>query len=465
MAEVILINCPISFNTPKPSGDETSEPPLGIMYIASYLEKYGISVKIFDPSAQRISLVTLLKIIVEESPLIVGLSALTSSLQSAIQLANAIKERKDLGITIGIGGPHVNVDPDFIDRFPIFDFEVVGDGEKTMLKIVEKIKNGDRVSEIYFGEQIKNLDELPFPSRHQLDVRHYHPHEPCAVMIASRGCPFNCSFCSIPGFNRKVRCRSAKNIVDEMEKIYDDYNGNYSFMDDCFTLNRDRILDFCNEIISRRLKVRWMAMTRADMVDDELIRELARSGCIELFFGVESGNERIRRQIIHKTITDRQIFDAIKLSQKYGIQASIFLMLGFPNETKKEIEDTVNFGLRSKADTMGIHLTVPLPGSELFELAKEEGLIDKDIIDKYAKRELGDGFRDIWPAYIPKGSSMKKLITAKKRAYRKFYLNPLWILRRLWRDLRSPIKMRQDLRLIGTGIYTLIYGGTKTSMS
>lgn len=465
MAEVILINCPISFNATRASGDETSTPPLGIMYIASYLEEHGVSVEIFDPTAQRISLVNLLKKIEDESPLIVGLSALTSSLQSAIQLANTIKERKDPGITIGIGGPHVNVDPDFIDRFPIFDFEVVGDGEKTMLNIIEKIKNGGRASGVYFGEQIKNLDELPYPSRHQLDMRFYDPLEPWAVMIASRGCPFSCSFCSIPGFNRKVRYRSEKNIVDEMENIYEECKGNYSFVDDCFTLNRIHTLDFCNEIISRRLKVKWMAMTRAELVDDELIKEMVTSGCIELFFGIESGNERIRKEILNKTITDRQIFNAIKLCQKYGMQTSVFLMLGFPEETKKEIEDTVNFGARLKADTMGIHLTVPLPGSKLFKRAIEGGLIDKDIIDKYTKGELGDGFRGAWPAYLPKGITKNELVDAKKRAYRKFYLNPLWILRRIWRDLHSPSKMRQDLRLVAVVLHALIYGETKTAMS
>lgn len=465
MADVILVNCPISFNTARVSGDETSEPPLGIMYIASYLERHGVSVRLFDPTTQRMSLVNLLKKIEDESPLIVGLSALTSSLQSAVQLAAEIRKINDLNITIGIGGPHVNADPDFIYRFPIFDFEVVGEGEKTMLKIINKIKSGERVSGIYFGEQIENLDELPYPSRKQLNIHLYHPLEPCAVMIVSRGCPFSCLFCSIPGFNRKVRYRSAKNILDEMENIYEECEGNYSFVDDCFTLNRERTLDFCNEILFRKLKVNWVAMTRADRVDEELIKKLAKAGCAELFFGVESGNERIRKKILNKIITDKQIFNAIKLCRRYGIQASIFLMLGFPEETKKEIEDTVNFGVWSRADTMGIHLTVPLPGSSLFKQAVEEELIGKDIIDKYAKRELGDGFRGVWPVYVPKGSSKGELVNAKKRAYRRFYLNPFWLLRRFWGDLYSPSKMKQDLRLITVGMHALIFGETKTAMS
>lgn len=465
MAQVVLVNCPISFTKRTPSGDETSDQPLGLMYIASYLEESGKSVKIFDPTAQGLSLPDLLGKIESESPLVVGLSALTSSLQSGVQLASAIRERMGREITIGMGGSHANVDLTFIKRFPVFDFQVVGEGEKAMLDIVNNVISGRKVSRVHISEQIRNLDDLPFPARHPINVRDYLPDDPHATMIASRGCPYNCLFCSIPGLGRKVRFRSAGNIVDEMEKIYDDHNGKYSFVDECFTLNRRLILDFCSELEARRLNAKWYAMTRADRVDEELIKRMARAGCVELFFGVESGNERIRKEVIHKHVSNEQIFKAIKWCRKFRIQATIFLMLGFPTETKKEINDTINFGARSKADTIGIHLTAPLPGSEIFVHAVEGGSLDRDVIDKYAKGELGDGFRDVWPIYIPKGSSRRELINAKKRAYRKFYLNPSWVLRRLYRDLRSLTKMKQDLKQVGRVTYALIHGGTKTSMS
>ncbi len=464
MSDVVLINCPLTFDPGLKTGDQTSEPPLGIMYIAAYLESRGITVEVLDPAAQRFSLEEVLERLRRSRPRIVGLSSLTSSLPAAVRLAEAVKgEMKD--VTLGIGGPHVNVDPDFIRRFPIFDFQVVGEGEKVMVRLFEKLKVGESIAGVHEGEIVEDLDELPFPRTQRLDLRLYHPKQPSAVMIGSRGCPFHCSFCSIPGFCRRVRLRSVKGIVDEMEAVYEECQGNYSFVDDCFTLNRQRTQDLCREILRRNLKVRWMAMTRADTVDEPTLKLMAEAGCIELFYGIESGNEKIRKTVLHKVISDDEIITAVRLTRRHGIVASIFLMLGFPQEGPAEIEDTVRFGTRCGADTMGIHLTVPLPGSDLFDQALTEGLFDKDIVDRFARGELGEGFRNVWPAYVPPGLTKRELVEAKKRAYRAFYLYPPWVFRRLWRDVRSISKLKQDLDLAGVFLHALIHGETKTAMS
>jgi len=464
MSDVLLINCPITFDQALKSGDQSSEPPLGIMYITAYLGKHGISAQIVDPAAEKLSMEDVLERIRRSRPLIVGLSSLTSSLPAAVRLAQAIKKEKD-DVVLGIGGPHVNVDPTFIQRFPVFDFQVVGEGEKVMVRLVERLKRGESIGGVHQGEVVEDLDELPFPRSQRLDLRLYHPQQPSAVMIGSRGCPFHCSFCSIPGFCRRVRLRSVNNIVDEMETVYEECEGNYSFVDDCFSLNKKRTQDFCREILKRGLKTRWMAMTRADTVDDETLRLMAEAGCIELFYGIESGNEKIRKTVLHKVISDKQICDAVRFTRRHGIVASIFLMLGFPHEGPAEIEDTVRFGTKCGADTMGIHLTVPLPGSDLFDEAIDKGLFNKDIVDQYARGELGEGFRNVWPAFIPPGFKKTDLMNAKKRAYRTFYLHPPWVFRRLWRDVRSISKLRQDMNLAGVFLHALIHGETKTAMS
>jgi len=464
MSDIVLINCPITFDQALKTGDQTSEPPLGILYIAAYLKSRGVAVEVLDPAAQRLSLEDVLERLKESRPRIVGLSSLTSSLPAAVRLARAVKEAlKD--VTLGIGGPHVNVDPDFIHRFPVFDFQVVGEGEKVMLRLFEKLRKGESITGVHQGELVEDLDELPFPRTQQLDLRLYHPREPSAVMIGSRGCPFHCSFCSIPGFCHQVRLRSVKSIVDEMEAVYEECAGNYSFVDDCFTLNKKRTRDLCRQILQRGLKVRWMAMTRADTVDEPTLKLMAEAGCIELFYGIESGNEKIRKTVLHKVIADDEIISAVRLTRRHGIVASIFLMLGFPQEGPPEIEDTVHFGTRCGADTMGIHLTVPLPGSDLFDQALQEGLFDKNIVDRYARGELGEGFRNVWPAYVPPGLTKKDLVEAKKRAYRTFYLNPPWVFRRLWRDVRSLANFKKDLDLAGVFLHALIHGETKTAMS
>lgn len=467
MSKVVLIHSPIIFDNRKtPVGDQTSNPPVGLLYIASYLEKFGISVKLYDPVPQGLSLPDILEGINYERPSVVGISAVTFGARCAVQIAREIKSKCDPSIVIGLGGMHISTDPGFIDRYPYFDFGVVGEGEKIMLELVREILRGRRVSGIHYAELIKDLDELPFPARHLINPGDYYsPHQgkgekPMATMIASRGCPYNCTFCSKPINRARYRARSGKNIADEMEQIYDEYGGRYSFVCDTMTLHRSKILDLCQELIHRRLKAKWIINTRVDLVDDELLAKMAEGGCTDLFLGIESGNERIRNEVIKKQLTDEQIFEAMKLCRKHGIQTNIYMMLGFPQETMKEIDDTINFCPKTGADFMGIHITWPQPGSKLYKQAIKEKIISEDVIDNFVNGKFGDEFHDFWPVYIPKGLSLKQLIDAKKRAYRKFYLRPSWILQRFRWYLRSPEKLFSDLREIRVGIRALIYGST-----
>ena len=472
MADVILISAPMVLSKEGPAvGDEFTNPWLGVLYIASYLRMNEVTVKVIDPGPERLLLPGILKKIGKEKPKVVGISALTSGIRTAVEIATAIK-KKFKSIKVGIGGSHINVDPTFAERFPIFDFSIVGEGEKTFLDIFEKIKKGEKLKKVYQGEIIKNLDEIPFPARDLINIYHYFPREkqesgekPTASIVGSRGCPYLCSFCSRNPQWRLVRFRSAKNIVDEMEQIGKNYDWKFSFQDDAITINRQITLDLCKEISSRNLKIRFLGMTRANCVDEEVIRNLAEAGCEELFFGVEAGNERIRNKVIKKMVTNKQIEKAIKLCRKYGVRSSLFLMVGFPGETKKEIEDTVNFGRRFDPDFIGVHITIPLPGSEIFELAKKGGQVPEDIIDQYASGKMGQGFIGNWPVYVPSGLTEEYLYDAQKRAYRKFYLRPRWFYLRFLSYFKSPANFVHDISLIKTGAHTLIYGSTRNAIT
>ncbi len=467
MSDVVLIHSPIDFNNLKvPVGDQTSNPPVGLLYIGSSLEKEGFSVRLYDPAPQRLTLGDIIKNIKKEKPKIIGISALTFGIRSAVQIAKAIKKECDNSIVVGLGGMHISTDPDFIDRFPFFDFGVVGEGEKVMSNIARRVFKGEKVKGIIYADVIENLDELPLPAHHLIDPNDYYsPHEkkgakPMATMIASRGCPYACTFCCKPRNRAKYRARSGKNIVDEMEQIHDRYGGRYSFVCDTMTLHRNKIIDMCSEIIKRKLKARWMMNTRVDLVDGELIKKMAEAGCFNIFFGIESGNPRIRNQVIRKNIKDEDIFNAIRMSRRYGIQTNIYMMVGFPTETMEEINDTINFGPKTRADFMGIHITWPQPGSILYDEAIKEGIIDKDIIDKFVNKKTGYEAHSFWPVYLPKGITLKQLIDAKKRAYRKFYLRPIWILQRLRWYLQDPHKAFEDIREIKVGIKAFLYGNT-----
>lgn len=469
MSDVVLIHAPISFeNQETPVGDQTSNPPIGILYIAAYLEKEGFSVKVCDPVPQGMNLEKVVKRIAKEKPKIIGISAVTFGTRSAVQIAKAIKKEFGSKIPVGLGGMHMSCDPTFIKRFPFFDFGVVGEGELVMAKLTRKASKNQKVRGLFEAPIIKDLDSLPFPARHLINPDDYYsPHggkkgKPVATMISSRGCPYRCTFCSQPKNRAAYRARSGKNIVDEMEQIYETYAGQYSFVCDTMTIYKEKIMEMCEEVLRRRLKVKWLANTRVNLVDEELIAKMAEAGCTDLFFGVESGNSRIRNEVVHKNITDKQIEKAMKLCWKHGIQSNIFMMLGFPTETKKEIQDTINYPILSGADIMGIHITWPQPGSPLFDDAIKDGIIPKTIIDDFVNGKLGQDFYSFWPLYIPKGLALEDLMKAKRVAYQKFYLRPSWFFRRLLWYFRTPEKFSQDLKEVRSAAQAILTGSTES---
>ncbi|MBI5873610.1 MAG: B12-binding domain-containing radical SAM protein [Candidatus Omnitrophica bacterium] len=452
-------------------GDEKSLYPLGILYIAACLEKKGHSVKVIDVAAENKTLEDILSSIALEKPRIIGISSMTTSIHSAVSLAKSIRSRFGNDILIGLGGVHMCCDPTFLKRMPYFDFGITGEAEKTFVEVVEKVKEGKKVQGVILGEAYEDLDDIPFPARHLINAGIYKRDEqmkfevPTAGILGSRGCPYGCSFCCIPAIGQKVRLRSAKNIVDEMESVYDLCQGQYNFNDDCMTLSKKHTLEFCQELIERKLKMRWIASTRANALDEEMVRALKRAGCTDLYFGVESGSEKIRNSVIKKKVTDEQIAKAVALCRKHRILSNLFLMVGFPGETKEDMLKTVHIGTKVKADVVGIHITMPLPGTEIFEYAVKKSMLPADIIDRYARGEMGRGFRDVWPLFVPEGFTLQDLIDIKIKTYRSFYINFFWILRRIRTWFILPKKFKDDLKLFKIAIYVFVKGGTKGQLS
>jgi len=237
-----------------------------------------------------------------------------------------------------------------------------------------------------------------------------------------------------------------KKVVDEMEEIRKITGLSfYTFLDDTLTLNRKFIVGLCDEILRRGLKITFEGHTRANLVDEELIAKMKEAGLVELIFGVESGNERIRNEVIGKGISDEAVFGAVRLCRKYGIKASLYLMLGFPTEGEAEVEDTVNFPKKVRPNIFGLHITIPLPGAPLWEQAIAEGVIPADTIDRYIRGELGEGFNENWPLYVPEGVTLNYLKEARARAYRDYYFSPRYLLRKLFQDIFSLKELKKDV--------------------
>lgn len=450
MADIVLVTPPVNFNIP--SDYKMDHPITGPLVLASICETKGYSVTLLDDRDRFWTLNQLVKKIEKETPKIVGISSFTSNIRGAVQLAKALKKKSKKDFVIVLGGPHISADPTLIKRFPYFDVCVIREADITFPQLIEKIiKKGEKVKGVFEGEIPLNLDEFPFPARYLVDWSRY-PNFRTHGIMASRGCPFRCNFCSIPSIERKrIRFRSPKLVVDEMRLAMTFAKSNYfTFIDDTLTLNRDYIMALCEEMLRQRVDFKWEGQTRANLVDDKLLAKMKKAGCYELSFGVESGNERIRREVINKGIKDRDIEKAMKFCHKHGILADYYLMLGFPEEGKEEVEDTVNFPLRYKwkPNIIGIHITLPLPGSLIYEQAIKEGIIPRDVIDRFIRDEYGPHFNESWPFYTNQEVPLSYLKEARERAYKRFYFRPTYFWHRLKTDWRVGWRLKQDFQKV-----------------
>jgi radical SAM superfamily enzyme YgiQ (UPF0313 family) len=436
-------------------------PPLGLLYLAACLEAEGIKCEIFNPFVKPLSLTEAIQKIGEMSPRIVGISATTLQMRGAVQLAEGIKKKFGKQILIGVGGPHISIDPNFVREFNCFDFGLIGEAEITFPRIVRKILRGKKIPKLTRCELPINLDALPFPDRKKIKISDYFSSEnPTATLITSRGCPFNCVFCSRVGISDRVRFRSPKLVVDEIEEIKDQYKSNFTFLDDTFTLNRKHILDLCQEIINRKIKISWSCNTRANLLDEELVEKMREAGCRLILVGVESGDEKMRNEIINKKVTDRDIYQAIKICKQRGVLIGGYFMLGFPGETKKHLLKTAQYPRKYNFDIMSIHATTIYPGSALFELAQRE--TGQDFLKlwyQFAREEKK--LEELPLVYVSKKTTFADIEKARRIAYLGFYFRPSFLIKQILRDLRSPKDLKRDIL---QGIILLRFGKTSKDL-
>ncbi len=411
-------------------------PPLGISYIAAVLEKAGHETRILDSQALNLTTEETKKEIEKYMPDIVGINCMTPNVRGALEAARLAKEvSKDI-ITV-LGGPQLSVFPEETVSFDFVDFGVCGEGEFPMLQLAEHLEKNKQVSAIkgliykkdgkVFSNPtyiVENLDELPFPARHLLPMEKYHcviTKQPFTTMIAGRGCPFRCGFCFKGPSDQKVRIRSYKSVVDEMEECVEKYKvKEIMFYDDTFTFNKKYVENICNEIIKRGLKVSWECPTRVDTVDEGILKLMKKAGCIRLRFGVESGNPEILK-LMRKNINLKQIEKIFRLARKIGFERFAYFIIGYMNETEKTMQDTINFAKKIDPGWVMFTVATPLPNTNLFDLAVEKGLIDKEYWRKFTLGETDERL-----PYLVKDAD----VWAKK-AYREFYLRPQFFLNKL----------------------------------
>jgi len=412
-------------------------PPLGIAYIAGTLEKAGHFVNILDVIALNLTADEVREHINEFKPELVGITVMTPTLFGALETAKIAKES---GAITVLGGPQLSIYPKETLSYPYVDYGINGEGEYVMLDLINALNKKDNLAsikgliykegnEIYVNDPVivEDINVLPFPAYHLLPMHIYNSIiglYPVSTMISTRGCPYKCNFCFKQPADKKFRMRSAKNVVNEMEYLIQKYKvKEIMFYDDVIALNRAHMTDICEEILSRKIKIKWESPTRIGHVDEELLKLMRKAGCIRLRYGVESGDEEILK-IMNKGVDLHRVKNIFKLTKDAGIETFAYFMIGYAHENEMTINRTIKFAVELNPDLVMFTVVTPLPHTQLYDLAKQEKHI---VTDYWREFTLGKRKGQRIPYFVPNAEKWVK------KAYRKFYLRPNYIFNKLFK--------------------------------
>lgn len=381
-------------------------PPLALMLLASFLEKNGIKTEIVDPKSKKevfgqqksIIINKILHQIDELNPKIVGISCYTNEFNDVMELARKIKEKKE--VVVVVGGVHPTLRPkDFFFRGSPVDFVVIGEGEITLCELAHAIlqrdnrfknllgigyydKDKDEYIQTEARPLIPELDTVPFPAYEKVDMKYYTTPNPYAVrglflsslyILVGRGCPAQCTFCVAaqlrkiltPG--KSLRCRSAKNVVDEIELLKKSYLIDaFYFIDDNFTLRRDLVSDICDELIKRKLNLIWSCSSRINTLSEELLQKMKKAGCVQVDLGVESGSDAVLKRL-KKGITTKQIREVFKTCHKIDMRTFCNILINVPEETEQELRKTLQLLDEIEPSVTSFNIFIPYVGTEIYE--------------------------------------------------------------------------------------------------
>lgn len=375
VSSILLIRPAYSLNIYKVYGKlphhREIRPPLGLMYIASYLEQNGCKVSILDAEKDLLDNNEILRRVREVSAGYIGITSTTPEFPKVKELFEEIKKVQPEAVTVA-GGPHFSAVPECGNgEYDAIDHIVVGEGEKAFLKIV-KGEAGEKIVEI---ANEGSLDDLPLPARHLVNYDNYLFPTPgkglvkMDTVLTARGCPFSCLFC----FNRntKVRYRDVKKCADEILLSHERYKTRFfMFLDDTLTVSKNRIAELCGEIMKRDLhkRVAFYANARADSVDFETLKIMKQAGVVEISMGIESGNQQILNMDKKGTRLE-QYEQAYSWMRKLGFETRGSFILGHPYETHQTLRDTINFAKKLNLVRASCCIMTPYPGTEVYKMA------------------------------------------------------------------------------------------------
>jgi len=448
MADVLLVNPPftrLSFS----KGVAVTYMPLGLGYVGARLVKEGFAVAAVDADILQYDERQTADFILRENPPIVGLSVMSTTLRSVYAIACMLRESGFKG-TVVVGGPHVTAMPESVADLGL-EYGVLGEGEEVFTRLAKALLDGTydlkKIPDLYVASKrtvvspsvIANLDSLNTPARNLFPVERYSH----ISVITSRGCPMSCAFCLMPCV--PYRSRSPENVVSEVEDAVRAFGRrNVSFVDDNLTLEKERALRLCSLLKEKRLGISFNCQTRPDLLDDELASALKAAGCRLIFFGVESGDEGVRKAV-GKNVSDEAYVKAFALCRKYWIASRAYFMVGFPGESRKQVEATLAFPKKIRPDDVDYSVTEIYPGTRLAERMLKEGAITEDAWSRYMRGEAE------YPVCIPDGFSREELYNLCLEGYRRFYFSGRYLAKK-FAGIRSIPDFHEAL---AHAVYTL----------
>lgn len=448
--KVLLINPPlkhlISANVPSFVEEERGTyPPIGLLYIASYLKEYGprnLEIQVIDIVLEDMNYTEIRERIIKENPDVIATQILTFTLIDSLKIVKMAKEVNPNIITV-VGGRHCDIYPTETIRFKFVDYLIQGEGEITFLELIKNLKQPERLKNLPGltfktkngiinnpSQFIENLDQLPFPARELTPYKKYRfllaKNSVFTTLITSRGCPYSCTFCDEG--RKKFRAISAQRVVDEIVKCKNNFGiSTFFIFDSTFTINRQRVLDFCDELIKRKVNIIFDIRSRINLIDEKMLKKLKQAGCIRIQYGVESGNDKILKEI-NKLITSEQIKKTMEITHKYGFEILCDFMFGLPGEKEKEIMDTINLSVELPIDYAHFAITTPYPNTALYFQGIKKGMFN-DYWHEFSLHPSINFEPLVWEENFTKG----ELINYLSLAYRKFYRRPQYI----WQQIQK----------------------------
>jgi len=463
ITRVLLINPPASYD--KQLGflarNSPVVPPMGLLSVGSYLIQKGLSVKIVDGQALGLSQKDILAVMEQYRPQLVGFTAVTMNISDVASLARLLKERFPALVTV-VGGVHITALPKrTLERYPYFDYAVLGEGEVTFYELIEAlnthrdtlsvpglaISGNDGYRQTEPRAFVRDLDSLPREKWSLLPGlnKYYHPalplikQLPSATLITGRGCIGRCIFCSTRFMEGQgLRIFSADRVIENVSELYHTYHiRDISFYDVNFMAAKRRFYTITDYMRRHFPDLTWSGYARVDTVDKEMLAQAKAAGCYHLSYGVESGNQKVL-DFIGKGISLHEVRTVMQQTTDLGIHTRGLFMLGHPTESKATLDDTLRLILSLPMDDFHVTLFTPLPGTPIYEQAPTYGTFNEDW----------DKMNIFNCVFVPKGLSCATLYAYQKRAYMGFYMRG----RVIWRKIRWLAGNRHSIRI-------LLYGG------